>query len=80
MKFRYVQIMSKKKINVAVLMGGTSTEHEISLLTGTTIINALNKELYNIYPIKIEKNGIWLLPKGYIKENSKFDPEYSGRI
>lgn len=61
--------MSKKKINVAVLMGGTSTEHEISILTGTTIINTLNKELYNIYPIKIEKNGIWLLPNGYLNEN-----------
>jgi len=65
--------MSKKKINVAVLLGGTSTEHEISLLTGTTVINALDKNKYNIKPVKIEKNGTWLVPNGYIKENSNFE-------
>lgn len=55
-----------QKINVAVLMGGRTAEHEISLETGRVIVNALNKDKYNVKPIIITKTGKWLIPTGYI--------------
>lgn len=45
------------KLNIAVLFGGKSTEHEISCITANQVINALDKEKYNIIPIYISKNG-----------------------
>ena len=43
--------------NLAVLFGGKSTEHDISIMSGTSIISNLDKEKYNIYPIYIDKEG-----------------------
>lgn len=57
-----------RKINVAVLMGGRTAEHEVSLKTGQVIANALNKEEYNIKPIVITKTGRWLVPMGYLRQ------------
>ena len=56
------------KINVAVLMGGRTAEHEVSLETGRVIVNALDKSKYNVKPIIITKKGQWLLPGGYIRQ------------
>ena len=47
------------KTNVYVLYGGKSVEHEVSLKSATAILNALNKDKYNVYPIFITKEGIW---------------------
>ena len=48
-----------RKINLAVLMGGMSSEHEISLISGQNVLDYLNKEKYNITPIVISKKGEW---------------------
>lgn len=48
------------KINVAVLFGGVSSEHEISLLSVANILNSIPKTKYNIYPVGITKKGAWL--------------------
>ena len=47
-----------KKINVAVLMGGKSAEHEISLSSGREVVKNLNPKKYNVLPIVIAKDGI----------------------
>ena len=61
-------------------MGGISTEHEISLETGTTVINALDNEKYNLKPVVIEKSGNWLVPRGFSdKVPEKIDNEYIKR-
>lgn len=49
--------MSKTKL--AVIFGGISTEHDVSIVSGTSVIENLNKEKYEIYPIYISKNGKW---------------------
>ncbi len=48
------------KLNAVVLFGGRSTEHEISIISATQVLNALNKERYNVIPIYITKNGEWI--------------------
>jgi D-alanine-D-alanine ligase len=48
------------KIKVGVLFGGRSAEHEVSLVSAASIINALDKTKYDILPIGISKEGRWL--------------------
>src|SRR3990167_8105373 len=47
-----------KKLNVAVLMGGKSSEHEISLSSGREVVRNLDSKKYNVLPIVIAKDGI----------------------
>jgi D-alanine-D-alanine ligase len=58
------------KTNVAVLMGGRTAEHEVSLNTGRVIVNALDKGKYNVKPVVITKTGEWLVPKGYLTQSN----------
>ncbi len=49
--------MIKKKLKIGVLFGGRSAEHDVSLVSAKNVINAFDKEKYQITPIKIERNG-----------------------
>lgn len=49
--------MGKKK--VGVIFGGISTEHDVSVVSATSVIEQLNKQKYDIQPIYIAKNGSW---------------------
>jgi len=48
-----------KKLRVAVLMGGQSAEREISLLSGSMVLEALKERGQDAYAIEIGKDGIW---------------------
>ncbi len=50
-----------KKIKIAVLFGGKSAEHEVSLQSARNVIDALDKEKYEVILIGINKAGKWLL-------------------
>lgn len=54
----------KEKLNVAVIFGGKSGEHEVSLMSATNVIKAMDKDKYHIYMIGITKNGQWMAYKG----------------
>ncbi|HKT47489.1 MAG TPA: hypothetical protein VJP87_08200, partial [Candidatus Acidoferrales bacterium] len=49
------------KIRVGILFGGKSAEHEISLLSAKTVIEALDKNKYEPVLIGIDKSGRWLM-------------------
>lgn len=51
------------KIRVAVLYGGRSAEHEVSLQSASNVIQYLDPELFEIIPIGIDKQGNWFLGK-----------------
>lgn len=51
----------KKKIRLAVVFGGRSGEHEVSLVSAESVISALDKNKYDITPIGISKTGQWLV-------------------
>lgn len=44
---------------VGIIFGGMSSEHDVSIMSGKSVINSINKEKYEVYPIYIDKNGIW---------------------
>ncbi len=58
-----------RKLSVCVLFGGMSPEHEVSLRSAESVLNHLNQEKYNIFPVGITKNGDWVLYGG--KDYSK---------
>ena len=47
------------KTNIGVFFGGRSTEHEISVISASQAMSAINKEKYNVTPIYISKSGKW---------------------
>ena len=49
-----------EKLRVGVLFGGRSGEHEVSLLSAASVLNAIDKDKYDIVPIGITKDGRWL--------------------
>ncbi len=49
----------KDKIKVAVIFGGQSGEHEVSLMSTTSILNTMDKEKYEIIKIGITREGLW---------------------
>ena len=49
----------KKKLRVALLFGGKSAEHEISLISARNIVAAMDKKKYEIVAIGIDKQGRW---------------------
>lgn len=56
------------KLNVAVIFGGKSGEHEVSLMSATNVINAMDKSKYDIYMIGITKKGQWMLYQGPVEK------------
>ena len=49
-----------KKLKVALMFGGKSVEHEVSLMSAKNIASALDKNKYEVIFIGIDKNGRWL--------------------
>ena len=49
------------KIRVAVLYGGRSGEHEVSLRSAASVVRNLDQSRYDIIPVAIDKSGRWLL-------------------
>ena len=53
-----------KKLSVCVLFGGISPEHEVSLRSAESVLNHMDPEKYNIFPVGITKEGDWILYTG----------------
>jgi len=50
---------SRRPITIAVLFGGRSVEHDVSIVTGQQVIEALRKDHYEIVPVYISRDGKW---------------------
>ncbi|MEN3362641.1 MAG: D-alanine-D-alanine ligase [Mycobacteriales bacterium] len=67
--------MSGRRVRVAVVFGGRSTEHAISCVSAGSVLAALDRERYEVIPVGITPKGAWVLPGA--------DPEalrISGRV
>jgi len=52
--------MMERKLRVGVIFGGRSGEHEVSLVSATSVITALDADKYEVVPIGITQEGRWL--------------------
>jgi D-alanine-D-alanine ligase len=56
-----------RKINVGIIFGGKSAEHEVSLESAKNVYDAIDRDKYRPVLIGIDKSGRWLL-----QEESRF--------
>jgi D-alanine-D-alanine ligase len=67
-----------RKIRVGVIFGGRSGEHEVSLVSATSVMSALDREKYDVVPIGITPEGRWISSSqalGMLKEKAPLDGE-----
>ena len=55
--------IEQNKIKIGIIFGGRSCEHEISILSAASVMDAIDKDRYEIVPIGITKEGKWFLIK-----------------
>src|SRR6266550_1483784 len=51
-----------RKLRIGVIFGGRSGEHEVSVRSARSVIDAIDKSKYEVVPIAITKDGNWLAP------------------
>ena len=51
-----------KRLRVGLIFGGRSGEHEVSIRSASSVIEAINPRKYDVLPIAITKEGKWLSP------------------
>lgn len=54
-----------RKLSVCILFGGISPEHEVSLRSAESVLNHIDHEKYNVFPVGITKEGDWILFGGH---------------
>jgi len=64
--------MMKKKLHVAVIFGGRSGEHEVSLMSARSVLSVLDPSKYEVTQIGITREGKWLTGKDVL---DKFERE-----
>lgn len=70
-----------RKIRVGVLFGGQSSEHEVSLASARSVMSALDPQKYEVVPIGITRQGVWISsgdPMALLR--SGIDPESLPRL
>lgn len=55
-------------MKVGILFGGNSNEHEVSIVSATSVIKNINKDKYKVYPIYLDKDNNFYEVKGNIIE------------
>ena len=56
-----ILVAAVKKLRVGVIYGGRSSEHEVSIASAAAVVQNLDKQRYEAIPIRIEKDGRWLI-------------------
>src|SRR5439155_9272361 len=51
-----------RRVRVAVLYGGRSAEHEVSVVSARSFMAAIDRTKYEVVPIAVTKDGRWMLP------------------
>jgi D-alanine-D-alanine ligase len=70
-----MNILPKDHIKIAILAGARSTEHEVSLASAFNIVNAIDKNKYEVFVIGIDKQGVWkqYSADNFVKNSDNFD-------
>ncbi len=68
--------MAKSKIRVAVLYGGRSGEHEVSLMSAASVIRHLDRDRFEVIPVSVDKDGRWRVNDLKLIEGAKQLPVF----
>ena len=69
-----------KKLRVGVIYGGRSGEHEVSIASAAAVVQNLDPGRYETIPIRIEKNGRWVIADRLPSSSSAADVIAQGRL
>ncbi len=61
--------MSEKRKIIAVLFGGESVEHDVSILSGLQFLEAMDSELYEGFPVYVAPDGGWWTGRALLKRS-----------
>ena len=64
---------TKSKINVCVIFGGASSEHEVSKMSVVSVLNNIDRDKYNVHTIMISKSGNWFYYDGAVEDIQSID-------
>lgn len=64
-------------MNIAILFGGKSGEHEVSLISASSVVRNIDSKKFKIVPIGISKNGVWFLQSDGELERVRSDEKNS---
>ncbi|HHV65058.1 MAG TPA: D-alanine--D-alanine ligase [Peptococcaceae bacterium] len=67
------------RIKVLVIFGGQSSEHEVSIVSANSVLDALDRNKYDVQTIGISKDGKWywgVEPKHWLKQKGEILPNY----
>jgi D-alanine-D-alanine ligase len=59
--------VSSKRVRVAVIAGGRSSEHEISVASARSVLGGLDADRYDVQTIEIDRDGRWQLDSGEVR-------------
>ena len=65
--------MTEKK-TIAVFFGGRSPEHDVSVVTGLQVLNAIDQTKYNAFPVYITTDGKWMIGDA-LRERKNYLPD-----
>jgi len=71
---------ASRKTRVAVIFGGRSGEHDVSLMSARSVLNALDKERYEVIQIGITLDGNWLTGDNALEAFEKGDVSRLERV
>jgi D-alanine--D-alanine ligase len=57
-------VQSDRRIRVAIVFGGRSSEHAISCITAGSVLAAIDRDRYEVVPVGIARDGRWVLAPG----------------
>lgn len=57
-----------EKLSICVLFGGVSSEHSVSEVSASAVLDNIDREKYNVHPIGITMDGKWLYYEGEVDE------------
>ena len=69
-----------EKMKLGVIFGGMSTEHDISIVSGSSVLKNLNKEKYDITAIYIDEKGESDLAKTLGENKDEFEQQKSTEV
>lgn len=67
-------------MNIAILFGGKSGEHEVSLISASSVVRNIDSKKFKIVPIGISKSGVWFLQSDEELERVRSDEKNSFNI
>jgi len=69
-----------RRLRLGVIFGGRSAEHEVSVVSAQNVMAAADPERFEVIPLGVTKQGVWLTPQETTAQLARPDPPYRKRL